>query len=194
MPRTQFSSLGGLGGRPACQCVRPGVSQTGKAANHLHRCSLVQHCKDRCVSDGAPRSQMTKFFASLCSGMRTPSDRPRTKPELRSWHQLVSAMLSGGAEVSDLFQPGHLAGADNPVHMACLDTATHKQVVEWLIFIRFKKVCSLDTTSGQGTLYICCILPGLLMTTWINVLLHSPLCCTASPVPSTAAKFPRQAG
>ena len=76
--------------------------------------------------------------------MHTPTDRPKGKPELRSWHQLVAAMLSDGAEVSDLFHQGHLAGADNPVHMACLDTATHKQVVEWLIFVRFKKVRSLD--------------------------------------------------
>lgn len=76
--------------------------------------------------------------------MRTPTDRPRVTPELRSWHQLVSAMLTTGAEVSDLFQPGHLAGADNPVHMACLDSATHAHVVEWLAFVRFRKVRSPD--------------------------------------------------
>ena len=73
--------------------------------------------------------------------MHTPTDKPKTKPELRSWHQLVAAMLTTGVQVSDLFQPGHMAGADNPVHMACVDTASHARVVEWLVFVRFKKVC-----------------------------------------------------
>ena len=77
----------------------------------------------------------------LCRGMHTPTDKPKAKPELRSWHQLVSAMLSTGAVVSDLFQPGHLAGADGPVHMACVDLATQAEVVVWLVFVRFKKVC-----------------------------------------------------
>lgn len=74
-----------------------------------------------------------------------PTDKPKAKPELRSWHQLVSAMLSTGAKVSELFQPGHLAGADSPVHMACVDPATQAEVVVWLVFIRFKKVCFPQT-------------------------------------------------
>lgn len=57
--------------------------------------------------------------------------------ELRSWHQLVSAMLGTGIPVSDLFQPGHLAGVDSPVHSA----ADSAKVVDWLVFVRFKKVC-----------------------------------------------------
>ena len=91
----------------------------------------------------------------LCRGMHTPTDKPKAKPELRSWHQLISAMLSTGAEVSDLFQPGHLAGADSPVHMAFVDPATQAQVVDWLVFIRFKKVgfCQLCC----NTLHDCCI-------------------------------------
>lgn len=98
---------------------------------------------------GRPRSIFT--IAAWCNvakmvvimdclrGTITPTDKPKAKPGLRSWHQLVAAMLSTGAEVSDLFEPGHLAGADNPVHMACLNPAAHAQVVDWLVFVRFKK-------------------------------------------------------
>lgn len=49
-------------------------------------------------------------------------------------------MLTTGATLSDLFEPGHLAGADNPVLMECIDPAAHAHVVEWLVFVRFTQV------------------------------------------------------
>ena len=36
-------------------------------------------------------------------------------------------------------------GANNPICMACVDPSTHAQVVEWLIFTRFRQVILLQT-------------------------------------------------
>lgn len=115
----------------------------------------------------------------LCRGTITPTDKPKAKPGLRSWHQLVAAMLSTGAEVSDLFEPGHLAGADNPVHMACLNPAAHAQVVDWLVFVRFKKVRFPDFDLVMRPLHDC----WMMATAWIIVFVYL-LAVSSKHVPS----------
>ena len=59
---------------------------------------------------------------------------------MKSWHQLISLMLSTNIHVSELFQPGLLAGPDNPVQLPFVDPETHKHVAFWLIFTKLKKV------------------------------------------------------
>ena len=49
-------------------------------------------------------------------------------------------MLSTNIHVSELFQPGLLAGPDNPVQLPFVDSETHKHVAFWLIFTKLKKV------------------------------------------------------
>lgn len=49
-------------------------------------------------------------------------------------------MLSTNIHVSELFQPGLLAGPDNPVQLPFVDPDTHKHVAFWLIFTKLKKV------------------------------------------------------
>ncbi len=49
-------------------------------------------------------------------------------------------MLRTNIHVSELFQPGLLAGPDNPVQLPFVDLETHKHVAFWLIFTKLKRV------------------------------------------------------